>query len=115
MNLIDTNKIGKTLTVNNDCINVTLVTIDIKMIAMYSAKNTTTKGIEEYSVLNPETNSLSPSAKSNGDRLVSAKAIIKKIKALNGIITKGGIKLKKFKDREEKITLDKRKRLKHTS
>jgi len=115
MNLIDTNKIGKTLAVNFDCINVTLVTIDIKIMAMYSAKNTTTKGIEEYSVLNPETNSLSPSAKSNGDRLVSAKAIIKKIKALNGIITRGGIKLKKFKDREEKITLDKRKRLKHTS
>lgn len=92
-----------------------LVTIDIKIIAIYSAKNTTTNGIEEYSVLNPETNSLSPSAKSNGDRLVSAKAMIKKIKALRGIILNGGIKLKKFKDSDEKITLDKRKRLKQTS
>jgi len=113
--MIDSNRIGKILTINDDCINVTLVTIDIKMMAIYSAKNTTTNGIEEYSVLNPETNSLSPSAKSNGDRLVSAKAIVKKINTLRGIIIKGGIKLEKFKDKDEKITLDKRKSLKHTS
>ena len=76
MNLIDTNKIGKILAVNVDCINVILVTMDIKMMAMYSAKNTTTKGIEEYSVLNPETNSDSPSARSKGVRCLSLRQTI---------------------------------------
>jgi hypothetical protein len=36
-----------------------------------SAKNNKTKGKEPYSTLNPETNSLSPSAKSKGGRFVS--------------------------------------------
>jgi len=38
-----------------------------------------------YSVLNPETNSDSPSAKSKGDRLVSAKKITIKINKKNKI------------------------------
>lgn len=41
-------------------------------IDMYSAKKIITNLTEAYSVLNPLTSSLSPSAKSNGDRLVSA-------------------------------------------
>lgn len=49
------------------------VSIDIKMIAMYSARNTITKITELYSVLNPLTSSLSPSAKSKGDRFASAR------------------------------------------
>ena len=85
------------------------------MIAIYSAKNTTTNGTEEYSVLKPETNSLSPSAKSKGERFVSAKAIIKNINAPKGIIMKVGNELKNLKDKEEKITLDNKKRLKQTS
>merc|ERR1719445_1491404 len=42
---------------------------------MYSAKNTITKSTDLYSVLNPLTNSLSPSAKSKGDRLASARTL----------------------------------------
>ena len=49
------------------------VSIDIKIIAIYSARKTITKITELYSVLNPLTNSLSPSAKSKGERLASAK------------------------------------------
>jgi len=112
---MEINKTGKTLKINTESKKVILVTIDIKIIAMYSAKNTNTKGTEEYSVLNPETNSLSPSAKSKGERFVSAKAIIKNINTLRGIITKGGNKLKKLKDKDEKIILDNKKSLKQTS
>jgi hypothetical protein len=42
-----------------------------KIILPYSAKNNRVKLKEEYSVLNPDTSSLSPSAKSKGARLVS--------------------------------------------
>jgi hypothetical protein len=49
------------------------VSIDIKIIAIYSAKKTITKITDLYSVLNPLTSSLSPSAKSKGDRFASAK------------------------------------------
>lgn len=52
----------------------------IKRIDIYSAKNTITNKTELYSVLNPDTNSLSPSAKSNGDRLASASTLTLKIK-----------------------------------
>ena len=49
------------------------VSIDMKIIAIYSAKKTITKITDLYSVLNPLTSSLSPSAKSKGDRFDSAK------------------------------------------
>ena len=55
--------------------NRTLESEDIKIMAMYSAKNTITKSTDLYSVLNPLTNSLSPSAKSKGDRLASARTL----------------------------------------
>lgn len=48
---------------------------DIKIIAIYSAKKIITNKLELYSVLNPETNSLSPSAKSKGDRFDSASKV----------------------------------------
>jgi len=43
-----------------------------KIIFPYSPKNNKAKAMPLYSVLNPETNSLSPSAKSKGERFVSA-------------------------------------------
>lgn len=45
----------------------------IKIILPYSARNKKAKPPLPYSILNPDTNSDSPSAKSNGVRLVSAK------------------------------------------
>ena len=48
---------------------------DKTIILPYSAKNKKTKGTDLYSVLNPETSSLSPSGKSKGARLVSTKKV----------------------------------------
>lgn len=45
----------------------------INKILAYSAKKINANPPLEYSTLNPDTNSDSPSAKSNGVRLVSAK------------------------------------------
>ena len=53
---------------------------DIKIIAIYSARKTITNSTDLYSVLNPLTNSLSPSAKSKGERLASAKTLTANIK-----------------------------------
>jgi len=47
-----------------------------KRIKEYSAKNKKVKETEENSVLNPLTNSDSPSVRSKGARLVSAKIIV---------------------------------------
>ena len=49
----------------------------MRIILAYSAKKKSAKDILEYSTLNPDTNSDSPSVKSKGTRLVSAKAEIK--------------------------------------
>lgn len=54
-------------------------------IILYSAKKNRTNPPALYSVLNPETSSDSPSAKSKGVRLVSARADV------NHKITKGGL------------------------
>jgi hypothetical protein len=48
----------------------------IKIILAYSARNNRANPPLPYSILNPETNSDSPSAKSNGVRLVSAIIIV---------------------------------------
>ena len=48
------------------------VSTDIIMMFKYSDMKIKAKGVPAYSVLNPETSSLSPSAKSKGVRLVSA-------------------------------------------
>jgi len=50
--------------------------LENKRILAYSAKKIKTNPKEEYSILNPETNSDSPSEKSKGVRLVSAIIII---------------------------------------
>ena len=59
--------------------NKIAVRTDIRMIWPYSAKKNKAKTIAEYSTLKPETNSDSPSAKSKGALLVSAKAETKNI------------------------------------
>ena len=46
--------------------------VENNKIPAYSAKKINTKPTDEYSILNPETSSDSPSEKSNGVRLVSA-------------------------------------------
>jgi hypothetical protein len=51
----------------------------IKIIWAYSARKNKAKDIEAYSTLYPETNSDSPSVKSKGALLVSAKAEAKNI------------------------------------
>jgi len=52
----------------------------IIIILVYSAIKINAKLPLLYSVLNPETNSDSPSAKSKGERFVSAKAVANQIK-----------------------------------
>ena len=52
--------------------NITLKIILIKIILAYSAIKIRANPTLPYSILNPETNSDSPSAKSNGVRFVSA-------------------------------------------
>tara|TARA_B100001113_G_C20581615_1_gene393443 strand:+ start:155 stop:382 length:228 start_codon:yes stop_codon:yes gene_type:complete len=51
----------------------------INIICEYSAKKNNAKDIDEYSTLYPDTNSDSPSVKSKGALLVSAKQDIKNI------------------------------------
>ena len=65
-------------------INTTLNINLIKIILAYSAINNIANPIDPYSKLNPDTNSDSPSAKSNGLRLVSAKQEITHITAKGG-------------------------------
>ena len=61
-------------------INKTEVNNPITIIFKYSAIKINAKVPLLYSVLNPETNSDSPSAKSNGVRLVSAKVVVNQTK-----------------------------------
>lgn len=56
--------------------NRTHLIIPMAIMFMYSAIKISAKVPELYSVLNPETSSDSPSAKSNGVRLVSAREVI---------------------------------------
>lgn len=62
--------------------NRTAVSVDIRTIEQYSARKKNTKIIDECSVKNPATSSDSASGRSNGVRLVSASAEIKKIIAI---------------------------------
>jgi hypothetical protein len=68
---IETNKYKYKLLVLNEK-NITLKIILIKIILAYSAIKIKAKPTLPYSILNPETNSDSPSAKSKGVRFVSA-------------------------------------------
>ena len=61
----------------------------IIIILVYSAMKIRAKVPLLYSVLNPETSSDSPSAKSKGDRFVSAKAVANQIKKEGKIRTRG--------------------------
>lgn len=56
-----------------------VVKIFIIIILAYSARKNNAKGPAAYSTLNPETSSDSPSVRSNGARLVSAKVEINHI------------------------------------
>lgn len=64
-------------------IRTTVVREENIRIMAYSLKKISTKPTEPYSILNPETSSDSPSAKSKGVRLVSATAIIIQSPATN--------------------------------
>jgi len=59
--------------------NKITVKIEIKIIFAYSEIKNNAKVIPEYSTLNPDTNSDSPSVKSKGARFVSANADTKNI------------------------------------
>ena len=66
--------------------NTTAKSIDINKILVYSANMSIANPPLLYSVLNPETNSDSLSAKSKGVRLVSAKQETNQTKPTNGKI-----------------------------
>lgn len=53
------------------------IIMDMKRLERYSDKNKSTKPGPENSTLKPDTSSDSPSAKSNGERLVSARRVTK--------------------------------------
>lgn len=57
----------------------TVVNIETNIIFMYSDIKINANNLAAYSVLNPDTSSLSPSVKSNGVRLVSAKRQVNQI------------------------------------
>jgi hypothetical protein len=61
----------------------------IAKILVYSAIKIRAKGPLLYSVLNPETSSDSPSARSKGVRLVSASIVINQIKNTGAIMSIG--------------------------
>lgn len=65
--------------------NRSVVIILIKIIFIYSAINRAAKGPPLYSVLNPDTSSDSPSAKSKGVRLVSASAVVNQTIKMKGM------------------------------
>lgn len=64
---------------------INTVIIDIKIIFVYSDMKINAKTFLAYSVLNPDTNSLSPSAKSNGVRFVSASNVVNQMNSRGGI------------------------------
>lgn len=60
-------------------INIVVDRVFIIKMLVYSARNSSANGPAENSTLNPETSSDSPSVKSNGDRLVSARVDVNHI------------------------------------
>lgn len=57
----------------------------IRMMLVYSAMKNSANGPAEYSMLKPETNSDSPSVRSNGARLVSARVEMYHIMAIGQV------------------------------
>lgn len=72
-----------------DCVVIRAVSIDVNRIFMYSDIKINANIFPEYSVLNPDTNSLSPSAKSNGVRFVSAMRVVSHIRIRRGVNING--------------------------
>ena len=70
---------------------ITAENILIARILVYSAIKISAKGPLLYSVLNPDTSSDSPSAKSNGVRLVSASIVINHKKNAGKIIRRAHV------------------------
>ena len=62
---------------------------------MYSAMKIKANGPLLYSVLNPETNSDSPSAKSKGVRAVSAREVMNQITPIRGVKRRRGVEVTK--------------------
>ena len=62
-----------------------------KIMLRYSAINSRAKPPPPYSVLKPDTSSDSPSTKSNGARLVSARVVMNQSAIINGIKMKSGM------------------------
>lgn len=62
-------------------INIITVRVFIIKMLVYSARNRSANGPAENSTLNPETSSDSPSVRSNGERLVSARVEVNHIMA----------------------------------
>ena len=67
--------------ISDEPANNTTIRNDMKMICEYSARKNNANGMLAYSTLYPETNSDSPSVKSNGARFVSARQDTNIIKA----------------------------------
>lgn len=61
--------------------NIVTERVFISRILVYSARNNSANGPAENSTLNPETSSDSPSVRSNGERLVSARVEVNHIMA----------------------------------
>lgn len=66
-------------------INIVTDSVFIKRMLVYSARNNSANGPAENSTLKPETSSDSPSVRSKGDRLVSARVEV------NHIIARGHV------------------------
>lgn len=89
------------------------VIIDMKMIFVYSDIKINAKTFLAYSVLKPDTNSLSPSARSNGVRLVSASNVVNQINKrggirideLNGVDLRNDWRLKEVKNLSNEIRI----------
>lgn len=70
----------------------------ITTILAYSAMKIIAKDPLLYSVLNPDTNSDSPSAKSNGVRLVSARVVMNHTKKVIGNINNKNLEIRNIKN-----------------
>lgn len=90
----DKNKVKRIGEKNDREKNKWVETILIAKIEAYSAIKIRAKGPALYSVLKPETSSDSPSAKSNGVRLVSAWIVMSQKRAMMGSKKMAGVKIK---------------------
>ena len=86
-----------------DVEKMAVVNILIARILVYSAMKISAKGPLLYSVLNPDTSSDSPSARSKGVRLVSANIVIYQMKAIGRIIKSAHEKLECVMDIKLKV------------